>query len=101
MTPVCAPSDLGLSSSAPPPPLLPRCPTNHIDQRLCHGLPLRVPAGPVVPGSPPLLGDVDVLRVEQVAYVRILDAVDHPKVEGGGGEEGGGVLDAVDHPGQG
>lgn len=51
--------------------------TYHVQQRLLHLLALREAAGPVVARAATLLGDEDVLRVEQVGDVGGLDAVDH------------------------
>jgi hypothetical protein len=54
-----------------PPPL-----TNHVQQRVLHGLALAEAAGPIVARTATLLADEDVFGVEQVADVGRLDRVD-------------------------
>ena len=53
-------------------------PTNHVEDVLLHTLSLVVAAGPVVACAASVVAQEDVFRVEKVADLGVLDAVDHP-----------------------
>jgi hypothetical protein len=56
--------------------------TNHVEESLLDGLPLSEAGGPIVACPASVLGGhKDILLVEQVLDVRVLDAVDHSRLE--------------------
>jgi hypothetical protein len=50
--------------------------TNHVQNLLLDRLSLVIPAGPVVARAAAMIGQVDILWIEQILHVRLHDPID-------------------------